>query len=222
MNPRTVNRLVLPGAMATALLLSLAYWWLENLVHELFGTVLFTLLVWHIFINRLWFKNLLVGRYDALRVASVVLHFALIANVAVLLATSVAISQSVFAPLPIPDIILLRDVHWFAAYWLMIIVGIHVGLHWRRVMAVTRTNTGLAPSSSWRSWLLRAGVAAIAAFGLWSWSVLGVWEKLTFTYSLQFWDFTTAVSPFFGHLAGVVAIPIIATHYLVRAYRFRR
>ncbi|YCI07187.1 hypothetical protein M1D34_31560 (plasmid) [Ensifer sp. D2-11] len=38
------NRLAVPGAMAILLLLSLAYWWLDNLPHEAFGTAVFAVL----------------------------------------------------------------------------------------------------------------------------------------------------------------------------------
>lgn len=50
--------------------------------------------------------------------------------------------------------------------------------------------------------------------GLWSWSVLGVWGKLTFTYSLDFWDFTTAAASFFGYWIGVLALPAIYAYYV--------
>ena len=52
-------------------------------------------------------------------------------------------------------------------------------------------------------------------FGTWSFTVLGVWGKLTFSYSLDFWDFTASVAPFFGHWAGVIALPAVLTHYLL-------
>jgi hypothetical protein len=179
MNSPIVQRLALPGAMATALLLSLAYWWLENLAHELFGIALFALLAWHISVNRLWFRNLLRGRYDALRFVTVALHLVLIANMGVLLVTSVVISQSVFVTLPIPDSIMFKDIHWVAAYWVMIIVGIHLGLHWARVMALTRVKLGLAAGGQMRARLFRALALTLAVFGFWSWTVLGVWGKLT-------------------------------------------
>ncbi|WP_082537294.1 MULTISPECIES: DUF4405 domain-containing protein [unclassified Aureimonas] len=200
--------------MTAMLLLSLAYWWLGNIAHELFGTALFALLVWHVVTNRRWFANLAHGRYDGRRVAKLVLHLLLVINMAVLLVTSVVISKSVFAPLPIPDSIYLREVHWFSAYWVMIVVGIHVGLHWTRVMALVRKTLGLAPGNATRTWTLRLLAAMLGAFGLWSWFVLGVWSKLTFTYSLDFWDFTAAVAPFFGHWVGVLALPAIAAFYV--------
>jgi hypothetical protein len=42
-----------------------------------------------------------------------------------------------------------------------------------------------------------------------------VWAELTLTFSLDFWDFTASVTPFFGHWAGVIALPAIITHYLM-------
>src|SRR5438876_2268735 len=108
-----IRRLALPGAMAISVLLALAYWWLGNLAHELFGTALFALLAWHISVNRLWFKNLLRGRYDSQRVITLSLHLWLVVNMAILAITSIVISRSLLGALPIPDNVYLRDVHWF-------------------------------------------------------------------------------------------------------------
>ncbi|MGR9235142.1 DUF4405 domain-containing protein (plasmid) [Rhizobium leguminosarum] len=213
------TRLLLPGCMAVLLLLSLAYWWLDNRPHEVFGTALFALLAWHVGVNRLWFVNLLRGRYNARRTVTVLLHLLLIANMLVLLTTSVIISKWLFAPLPIPDSVYLRDIHWFSAYWVMIIVGLHVGLHWHRVMVVARSCLGLTSPSRGATWALRLAAGAIAGFGILSMSMLGVWAKLTFTYSLDFWDFTASVTPFFGYWAGVVALPAVITHYGMICWR---
>jgi hypothetical protein len=208
--------------MAVFLLLALAYWWLDNLRHELFGTALFILLGWHIVENRVWFKNLLRGRYDAIRVAVLVLHLFLIANMLVLLATSIVISKSIFSFLPVPDSIYLREVHWFSAYWVMIIVGSHAGLHWSRVLGIIRTKLGLRTDRPAAVILLRILSVALCAFGAWSWSVLGVWTKLTFNYSLDFWDFTASVTPFFGHWAAVMALPAVVAHYAISWWKNRR
>ncbi len=216
-----IARLLLPGAMAIFLLLSLAYWWLENVPHEIFGTALFALLAWHIGVNRLWFRNLFKGRYDGRRTVVVALHLLLIINMVILLMTSIVISKSLFSALPIPDSIYLREVHWFSAYWVMMIVGIHLGLHWARVMALSRSTLGLPPDSSGRAMALRIAVVLLTCFGVWSFAVLGVWIKLTFTYSLDVWNFKTSVTPFFGHWAGVVALPAIFTHYSMVYWRHR-
>lgn len=218
----SVHRLLVPLAMAGLLLLSLAYWWLDNLPHEIFGTAVFVLIGWHIAMNRSWFRNLFRGRYTARRMFTVLLHAALIVNMAVLLVTSIFISQSLLAFLPLPNSTLVREIHWFSAYWVIVVVGIHLGLHWRRVMMLLRWTSGRSSGSAARTWLIRVAALALAGFGAWSFFVLGVWGKLTFTYSLDFWDFTASVAPFFGHWVGVIAVPAILTHYLMVIVDIRR
>jgi hypothetical protein len=214
-----IDRLLLPGATAIFLLLSLAYWWLENVPHEIFGTAMFVLLASHIVVNRLWFKNLFRVRYDGRRTFVLALHLLLIVNMVILLVTSIVISKSLFSALPIPDSIYLREVHWFSAYWVMMIVGIHLGLHWMRVMALSRSILGLSANSVSRTMMLRVVTVLLAGLGVWSFSVLGIWTKLTFTYSLDVWNFKTSVTPFFSHWAGVVALPAILTHYSMALWR---
>ena len=163
-----IDRLILPGAMAILLLLALAYWWLENVPHEIFGTAMFALLAWHIVVNRLWFKNLFRGRYDGRRIFVVALHLLLIVNMVVLLVTSIAISKSLFSVISIPNSISMRQVHWFSAYWVMMIVGIHLGLHRTRVMGLTDASLGLQPNTAIRTIMLRLAAVRLAGLGLWS------------------------------------------------------
>lgn len=209
-----VDRLILPSAMAVALLLSLAYWWLDNVPHEVFGTVLFGLVIRHLIVNRAWFRSLARGRYYSRRLFMLVLHLILIANIIVLLATSLVISKALFVALPLPMVPWLRELHWFSAYWMIVIVGVHLGMHWNRVMSLVGSTLGLSLNRG-RTLALRTIAGVLAVFGAWSFAVLGVWSKLTFTYSLEFWDFTSSVAPFFAHWSGVLGLFGVLTHYAV-------
>ncbi len=216
------RRLLLPAAMAASLLLGLAYWWLGNLAHEITGLALFVLLGWHVAFNRSWFRNLFRGPYGLKRTLVVAMHLALIVNMAVLLVTSIAISQSLFALLALPDSVTAREVHWFSAYWAMIAVGSHIGLHWQRVLNLAQNRLAIPLERPAVVIGARIAVIALAACGVHSFAVLGVWTRLTFGYSLDFWDFTASVTPFFAHWAAVVALPAIAVHYLVTTKRAGR
>lgn len=44
MTRQVAERLALPAAISSLMLLGLAYWWLDNLPHELAGTAMFVLL----------------------------------------------------------------------------------------------------------------------------------------------------------------------------------
>lgn len=208
-----IKRLALPSAMLIFLLLSLAYWWLNNISHELFGSILFAFLSWHIVSNRLWFKNIFKGRYNLRRSLSTLLHLLLIANMTVLFVTSVAVSKSIFAFFTVSGTTTMQTIHLFSAYWVMITVGIHVGLHWKRVISGLCLLLKLPKPNMISAWILRLAATFIFILGINSLTPIDIWNKLTFTYSLAFWDFTDSVSPFFGHWIAIISLPAIATHY---------
>ncbi|WP_418137906.1 hypothetical protein [Agrobacterium sp. El2ro-1b] len=206
------DRLLLPAGMAALLVLSLAYWWLDNGPHEIFGTLLFGLLAWHLSINRRWFLKLRTGRYDARRWAVVAIHTWLALNMTVLFATSVLISRSVPGFIQFTDNVSVIELHWFSAYWVVMIVAVHIDTHWARVMAASRTLFRLSPSRL-RTGMFRFMALILLVFGAWSFVVLGVSTKLMFGYSLDFWDFTTSVTPFFAHWTAVIAGVAVLSYY---------
>jgi len=217
-----LQRVSLPIAMLTLLLLSLAYWWLENVAHELFGTAMFGLLSWHVYLNRLWFRNLARGTYNARRLVGVLLHVGLIVNMVLLLVTSLMISETVFAwGAGRSGGKYLREVHWLSAYWVIMTTGVHVGLHWERLWASLASRLGLAGSK-----IVTAALYLLTLLAVWqglaSFRVLGVWTKLTFNRSLEFWDFTSSVAPFFGHWLMAFTLSAVLTHFLMKCWRALR
>jgi hypothetical protein len=212
-NWKPVRRLAVPGIAAAMLLLTLAYWWQSNLVHELAGIAMFGLVVRHIYVNRAWMLRIFQGRYDSRRWLVTGLHLGLLTNMLLLVGTSLVISQTVFAFLPIPTNVTVRDLHWLGAYWLVMTVGVHLGLHWSRVMALSRSTFQIKTESALRRWTLRLAAFAFVLLGLWSWGVLGVGTKLSWGRSLDFWDFSRSVAPFFVHWASVLTMPAVLTHY---------
>lgn len=215
------DRFLLPASMAVLLMLALAYWWLDNGPHEIFGTAIFGLLAWHLSINRRWFLKLRTGRYDARRWAVVVIHIWLVINMAVLFVTSVLISRSVPSLIQLTNNVSVIEFHWFSAYWVAIIIAVHVGSHWMRVMAKAATVFRLSPSRI-RAVVLRLGAVILLVLGAWSFAVLGVSTKLMFGYSIEFWDFTTSVTPFFAHWTAVVAGVAVLSHYTMALLRSTR
>ncbi len=205
---------MLPGVMLMLLLLCLAYWWLDNLRHEIFGASMFALLTWHLTLNRRWFANLLSMKYVRRHKLVVSLHLILLANVAILLATSVAISKSIFKNSPVPGTAYISEIHWFSAYWLMMSIGLHLGLHWSRLMSIVLSSIGIAPDAVPARPVLRSAAFGIACVGAWSFCVLDLWTKLTFRYSMNFWDVARSVAPFFGHWLSVIALPAIGAYCL--------
>jgi len=207
----TANRLCLPAGMAALLILALAYWWLDNGPHEFFGLVFLGLLAWHLFINRHWFLKLLLGQYNARRWIVAAVHTWLMINIAVLLITSAAVSHSIAGFFHYSVDARVVEFHWFSAYWVVMIIAVHVGTHWTRVMSSVAMLFRLS-LSSFSTGVLRLSALILLAFGAWSFAVLDVATKLTFGYSMDFWDFTASVTPFFAHWTAAMAGVAVISH----------
>lgn len=204
-----IIRLIVDGGATVLLMLALAYWWLGNLTHELAGTTLFVLLGRHFVNNSHWWGALRKGRYGLRRIIGVALTLMLALVMAILLVTSFAISRSLFAWLSLPDSFTLGEIHMFAAYWVMVIVGLHIGLNWNRVSALLR-NVGL--HHMWWRWVGWLVGLALALQGLRSAAAMGLWTRLRFEYSLVMWDFNEAAASYFGHWLAILALFAVLMH----------
>ncbi|MBD9528915.1 DUF4405 domain-containing protein [Paracoccus sp. PAR01] len=207
---------LLPDAVALALLLvCMGYWWLGNLAHEVTGTAFLLLVGRHVILNRRWFGMIGRGRYDAARLVRLGLNLLIAITMLILLATSVMISETLRGILKLPGIFTLREIHWLAAYWLVVIVGLHIGLHWHIVLAMARTRlpflqTRVIAGAGWGFAILVAGLGLNSSF------VMGLGTRLGFDYSLTMWDFSESTLPYFGHWLAITTLYAVLAHTAVR------
>lgn len=210
---RVALRLALDTAALVLLLLAFAYWWLGNAAHEAFGTALFALLARHLLSNRTWWASLRRGRYDLRRIVGACLTFCLAGAMTVLLITSLAISRTTFAWLPLPGSFALREAHMFAAYWVMALIGLHLGLNWQRVTMLAARVGASGPLWRWGGIVLGA---MVALQGLRSAATMDLWTRLRFDYSLLMWDFNSRAMEFLGHWLAIVTLFAFTTHWAIR------
>lgn len=212
MNRKLLFRLSLTGTAAVLLLVALAYWWQGNLVHEVAGTLMFALLVGHNLINRRWYGTLARPRPPLRSIVTIASNLSLLAIMLLLLVTSVLASQSLFAFLPLPSFSV-RELHVLAAYWVLVVFAVHLGLHWSIVMGAARGVFGFKGRSVMRTWTLRAVTVAIAAYGVHSSFVMAMGSKLLNRPTLDMWDFSQATVQFFAHYGSIVGLYAALAHY---------
>ena len=171
-------RLALDLVAAVLLVFGLSYWWLGNVAHELAGTAMFALLVAHNVFNRRFYARLRDKRQGARSRIDIVLTVALLVVMAALLVTSVLISHALSGWLSRFSSFTVRQIHTSAGYWALVIVAIHLGLRWPKIMAYARSLFGLSTPNAARTWSLRLVALVIALHGIWSASQLGLGGKL--------------------------------------------
>lgn len=215
-------RLAFDLTAAGLLLFGLSYWWLGNTAHELAGTAMFLLLVVHVIFNRRFYGTMAQTRREAREAFNAAVTLALLAAMAVLLVTSVLISNA------LPDLMssfggfTVRRIHTLAAYWALVIVAVHLGLRWPLIMGATRRLLGLSAPNVGRTRALRLVALAVAIHGVWSAIELGLGAKLAMQVSLDWWNFEKSVAGFFVHCVAVAGLCIAVTHYALRWLPRRR
>lgn len=215
-------RLWLDGLAAVLLVFGLSYWWLGNVAHEIAGTLMFVLLIAHNIFNRRWYGNLPRMRREPRSFFNVLVTGGLLLAMLVLLATSVLISNVLLPFLPPWGGFTLRQIHTVAAYWVLVIVAVHLGLRWPMLMGLARVAFGIRGTTAIRTGILRALTGAVAAYGAWSSLVLGLGMKLTMQMSLDWWNFEESVAGFFIHVGAIAGLIMSGTYYAMKLIEFAR
>lgn len=200
--------------LAVALIIAcLAYWWLDNLSHEILGTALFALVIGHNVFNRRWYGNVRKGRRDTVRLFNIITIVCLAVAMLVMLATSLLISRDLFSFMALDGAFAVREIHMFAGYWTLFIIAIHLGTRWTVVMNTVRATLGLAARSTVRTIALRAVALVIAIWGVKSSFEMTFGSKLMLTYSLDMWDFNESTLQFFVNYGSIVGLCAVVTYY---------
>ena len=151
MSSMFLMRLAFDLIAAGLLLLGLAYWWLGNTVHELAGTGMFLLVIVHNVFNRRWYGRISKEKRHGRGLFNIGITLLLLIAMLALLVTSVLISNTLSGFMSAYGGFTVRQIHTLAAYWVLVIVSIHLGLRWPMIMGVARNLFGISKASAVRT-----------------------------------------------------------------------
>lgn len=177
---------------------------------------MFVLLIVHNVFNRRFYASIGAIRREARHAINVAITCALLAAMMALLVTSVLISHALSGVMSAYGGFTVRQIHTLAAYWVLVIVAIHLGLRWPMLMGVASTQFGITGTNALRIWSLRAVGLAIALCGVWSSFHLDMGTKLSMRVSLDWWNFEESVAAFFGHCLAIVGLYLYVTYYSMK------
>lgn len=114
------------------------YPYTRNLWHEILGFIFITFAIVHNQINGGWYKNLFKGKMSAPRLVNTAVNLLLIISGLTAFITGIMISHLLFNQLMgirsiFAHIIFIHELHVFSAYVMLILTGLHLGLHWQGI-----------------------------------------------------------------------------------------
>ncbi len=209
-------RLALDVVAAGLILMGLSYWWLGNTVHEIVGTAMFLLVIMHNVFNRRWYGTISASRRETRGLINIGVTALLLVAMLVLLVTSIFVSNTLSGLMPSYGRFTVREIHTLAAYWMLVIVAVHLGFRWPLIMKAARSLCGISKPNAVRRFLLRTIAIAIAIHGIWSSFVLGLGTKLAMQVTLDWWNFDESVAGFFVHCIAIVGFFVFLSYYTLK------
>lgn len=169
-------------------------------LHEILGTAALILFAVHNILNWRWYKNLFKGKYFAMRIFNTAANAGLLFLCVVVLIAGVIISQYIFG-FGISDM-QARQWHSVAAYYLMLFVGIHLGLHFNFIFGKAKA-------------FAKCAMAAFALFGIYAVFDRAFLQKLFCGYSFDYWSGELPTALFFAENAAIVFLTAAITRGLI-------
>jgi hypothetical protein len=136
-------------------------------------------------------------------------NIALAFTMTTIIVTGLLQSRAVLAFLHLPGGMVLRLIHTTAAYWLLPLTGVHLGLHWgmfARRISGNRLIIALACICAF----------LFAAFGVWSSFDRDMFSKLFLGFSFDYWPEERPGVLFFACMFSIIGLSVFITHYTLK------
>lgn len=127
-------RIVVDILMFILFVLLMGYHIISDMNHEILGVFLFILFIIHHILNIKWYKTIFKGNITFIKVLFIVVNFLLLLAILGIIISGVLISGYVFSFLDIPVTSLGRKLHLFSTSWGFVLMGIHLGLHFKMML----------------------------------------------------------------------------------------
>lgn len=206
-------KIIIDVLMSLGLLFLMPYELVGDAAHEWIGVGMFVLMLLHHMLNRAWICSLFKGRYTPVRIVQTLLVVLVLVCMLGSMASGVLLSRYVFS---FPEIrgaaSAARSVHMASAYWGLVFMSLHLGLHWSMMLGMMK-KISRNPSAV-RIWCVRGTGAAIAAYGVYAFIKRGIGNYMLFRIHFAFFDYEEPLIFFLMDYMAAVGLFVWAGHYV--------
>lgn len=214
MKAKAKIKMLVDLAMTVAMLLLMAYTLVGEEAHEWIGLSMFVLFIIHHILNLGFWKNLFRGRYPAARILLLVVDILVLLCMLGMMISGVILSNYVFDFLPIRGHISFgRNLHMVCAYWGVVLMSVHLGLHWGVIMGRIKGLFGAAKFPAFLKWMFRVIGTVIAVWGAVSFIRYDLPGYMVLKYYFVFFDPEESLALFFMNYAAIMGLWVWVAHY---------
>ncbi len=206
------QKFLLDLLMAGVLLALMAYPLIGELEHEILGVALAILFLIHQIKNFSWYKNSIRGKYTYRRAFLTLINLSLLILMAAQIFSGVLLSKELFVHLNLGlSVSTARLVHLSAAYWLFVLVSVHIGWHWKIIIAFAQKKLELESIPK----IFKIAAAIFAAYGLYALINRQFLDYMFLKSEFVFFNFDEPVIFFLGDCAAIMAFFIFIVDFIM-------
>ncbi len=176
-------KIILDAGMTILLLLLMKLGFVGIEWHELFGIGIFFVFLLHKILNSRWIigviKGFISGKSTARAGFMFCLDFIILLFVTFNVVSGILISQTILTGIAVRDVFFWSNLHHFSAYGSLLLISVHIGLHWRRLMSFFTRILGFTGENPARTLLARVTLVVIAFFGIKAMLKPDIYENFT-------------------------------------------
>lgn len=208
------SKLLIDGTMWAVILGAMVGKYAGNILHEITGVIMFNAVLIHLLQHRKWVSLLFKGRYRWRRILDLTLIILLFAATITLLVSGMMMSRSLFTFLGVESDLSIRQIHTTAGYWLVILSGIHIGVHSATLISICKKHISLPSGVAVKAFLVMLQISTMI-FAIWAFVDRDMFAKLFMIYAFDFWNPDQPVMEvLFSYLAVTMFCAIITHRFL--------
>ena len=138
MSKKTIIKICIDIAMTAALPILMCYSIVGETAHEVIGSAMFCLFIAHHILNLGYIKTLFKGKYPPKRIVSTTVNILAFVCMIGLMYSGIVISKHVFFFIELGGTMTARNIHMLCAYWGLVLMSIHLGMHITQMAAMMR------------------------------------------------------------------------------------
>lgn len=220
MKPKIIIKISVDILMTLGLLFVMGYQFWGEYAHEWVGAVMFVLFIAHHILNGSWYKNLFRGKYTPIRIFTLVIDVLVFLDMLALMYSGITMSRYVFDFLLFNgNMILARRLHLLGSYWGIILMSLHIGLHWNMIISMIKKVAGLKKSSEVRTVIFFIMGLLIAVYGVYVLIHRDFGTYLFLKTEFVFLDYGENKWRFYADYLALMGTFIFAAHYLSKLFR---
>ncbi len=201
--------------MAAGMLFMSGYHLWGDVAHEWAGAGIFALFIVHHILNQDFYKNLFKGKFSAYRITLIIVDFLALAAMLALMYSGITLSRHVFDFLKIESgLVLERKLHILGSYWGILIMGLHLGLHWSMLLNAADKKLKIKSVSKIRSVICFSAGALIACYGAYVMIKRDFFTYMFLKSEFVFLDYEESKILFYLDYFAVMGLCVFIAHYL--------